>query len=164
MATLLSPPGITLGADDVVSVPVETPLTDGLQISISRISIRESQATEDVAQPADQTVSTRRCRRAPRQVQSQGHPGTANVTYHVIYTNGQETGRTEVSRTAPSRRPWPASCRSARHSVLLELVASSSSSSSRVQQPGPGQLWQLGRELGRHRQLRVDQQLEHQHR
>ena len=32
-------------------------------------------------------------------VQSQGHAGTADVTYAITLTNGVETGRTEVSRT-----------------------------------------------------------------
>jgi uncharacterized protein YabE (DUF348 family) len=92
--------GIKLGADDVVSVPMETPLTDGQQISISRITYADVQATEDVAQPADKTVNTTSLPAGTTQVETQGHPGTANVVYRVTYTNGQETGRTEVSRTA----------------------------------------------------------------
>ena len=45
-----------LGSIDEVTPSVDTPLTDGLQVTINRIGILEQQVTEEIAQPADKTV------------------------------------------------------------------------------------------------------------
>jgi uncharacterized protein YabE (DUF348 family) len=99
VGSLLANNGIAVSAIDQVSPSVDTPLTDGMQVTINRIGILEQQVTEDLAQPADETVKDSSLPAGTTQVESQGHPGSASVTYHVIYSNGNEATRVEVGRT-----------------------------------------------------------------
>ena len=113
----------------------------------------------------------------------QGSAGKDSVTYEVTTTNGAETGKTEVARTAitpaqatviavgtkagSSGRASSSSSIVRRQQLLDSSSAGSSSSASTGSsslQLGAGLLRILGHQLGRNRQLRVDQQLVDQHR
>ncbi len=99
VGNLLAAAGITLGAQDTVSVPLDTRLSDGLQVAVTRIGTTQVTVTEPIAQPADQTVDDAALTRGTSAVAQPGRPGEASVVYDVVTTNGVETGRTEVSRT-----------------------------------------------------------------
>lgn len=99
VAGLLAGQGIALGAEDVVTPAPETPLSDGLQVSIARVSTTQVVQAEEIAQPADKKVNDSSLAKGTTTVETQGKPGSADVTYSVTTTNGVETARTEVSRT-----------------------------------------------------------------
>ena len=81
-------------------MPAETPLSNGLSITITRVA--QTTVTEDVevAQPADQRVNDSSMDKGATAVTQQGSAGKDSVTYEVTTTNGAETAKTEVSRTA----------------------------------------------------------------
>ncbi|HEY7813894.1 MAG TPA: ubiquitin-like domain-containing protein, partial [Nakamurella sp.] len=97
---LLNKAGIAVGPLDIVNVPAETPLSNGLSVTITRVA--QATVTEDVevAQPADQTVEDSSVEKGVSSVTQQGSAGKDSVTYEVTTANGAETAKTEVSRTA----------------------------------------------------------------
>jgi len=99
VAGLLAAQNIAVGPSDVVTPALNTPLTDGLQVSIGRVVVTQTTATIEVAQPADKNINDSSMAKGSSAVQTQGHPGSAQVTYDVTTTNGVETGRTETGRT-----------------------------------------------------------------
>ncbi len=96
---VLAAAGVGLGADDTVTPAVDTPVTDGLQIAVTRISYVTETENEPVAQPADQTQNDSSMAAGSTSVVQQGQPGVAEVTYRTTVTNGQNGAREEVSRT-----------------------------------------------------------------
>ena len=116
--------------------------------------------TEDVevAQPADQQVNDSSMDKGTTAVTQQGSAGKDSVTYEVTTTNGAETAKTEVSRTAIT--PAQATI----ISVGTKSTATSSSSASaqhveqlvqqlqrQFEQRGSGVLRFQRHQLGRHR-------------
>jgi len=99
VAGLLAAQGIAVGPADVVTPALNTPLTDGLQVSVARVSTQQTTATIDVPQPADKTVKDSSMAAGTSQVDQQGHAGSATVTYQLTITNGVETARSEISRS-----------------------------------------------------------------
>ncbi len=97
---LLKEKGITLGPLDTVSPAAETPLSEGLAVVVTRVA--QTQVTEQVpvAQPADQQVEDANLDEGSSNVTQEGAAGTDSVTYQVTTTNGAQTAKTEVSRTA----------------------------------------------------------------
>ena len=102
VAGLLAAQGVTLGAEDVVTPAAETPLSEGLQVSVARVSTTQVVQSEGLAQPADKKVNDSSLAKGETKVETQGKAGTADVTYSVTTTNGVETARTEVSRVTTS--------------------------------------------------------------
>jgi uncharacterized protein YabE (DUF348 family) len=96
---LLAAQGVTLNPDDQITPAVDTPLSEGLQVLISRIVKQQVTVSEPIAQPDDKTVKSSKMDTGTSQVTQQGQPGAADVVYEVVTTNGVETGRTEISRT-----------------------------------------------------------------
>jgi len=96
---LLNEQGIALGPLDVVNVPAETPLSNGLAVTVTRVAKTTVTQDEDVAQPADQQVQDSSMDEGTSTVTQQGSAGKDSVTYEVTTTNGAESARTEVSRT-----------------------------------------------------------------
>ncbi|HEY5882921.1 MAG TPA: ubiquitin-like domain-containing protein [Nakamurella sp.] len=97
---LLAEQGIVLGALDTVSPDATTPLSNGLVVAVTRVA--KTTVTEDVevAQPADQTVEDSSVEEGVSTVTQQGSAGKDSVTFEVTTTNGAESAKTEVSRTA----------------------------------------------------------------
>ena len=97
---LLKEKGITLGPLDTVSPAAETPLSAGLAVVVTRVA--QTQVTEQVpvAQPADQQVEDANLDEGSSNVTQEGSAGTDSVTYQVTTTNGAQSAKTEVSRTA----------------------------------------------------------------
>lgn len=96
---LLHDAGISLGARDALSTTLDAPLTDGLTVTVTRITTSEHVADVEVPQPAQQTVRDATIDKGVTSVEQQGRAGKATVTYEVVFSNGVETGRTEVART-----------------------------------------------------------------
>jgi hypothetical protein len=96
---VLSAAAVTLGPDDTITPAVETPVTDGLQIVVTRIAFTTQTENEPIAQPADQSQNDSSLAAGTTTVTQQGQPGVAEVTYRTTVTNGQPGAREEVSRT-----------------------------------------------------------------
>ena len=84
----------------------------------------------EVAQPADQQVEDSSMDQGATAVTQQGSAGKDSVTYEVTTTNGAETAKTEVSRTAD--HPGPGDHHHGGHQA--SATASSSASSSTLEQ------------------------------
>ena len=98
VADALAAAGVALGADDTVNPAVTTPVTDGLQIAVTRIAFVGETANEPIAQPADQRQNDSSMAAGTTSVVQQGQAGVAEVTYRTTVTNGQNGAREEVSR------------------------------------------------------------------
>jgi len=97
---LLNEQHLTLGPLDTVSPAAETPLSAGLAVTITRVAQTTAAEQVPVAQPADQQVEDANLDEGSSNVTQEGSAGTDQVTYQVTTTNGAETAKTEVSRTA----------------------------------------------------------------
>jgi uncharacterized protein YabE (DUF348 family) len=99
VATLLVNQGIGVNPGDIVTPALTTPLTDGLQVSVARVVVSQTTETVELPQPDDKQVKDSDLEKGTTSVESEGHPGSAQVTFDVTTTNGVETGRTETGRT-----------------------------------------------------------------
>jgi uncharacterized protein YabE (DUF348 family) len=129
---LLKEQGVKLGKLDSVSPDAKTPLTNGLAVSVTRVTKATVTEQAAVAQPADQQVEDANLPEGESSVQQQGAAGTDSVTYEVTTTNGKETAKTEVSRTAvtPAQATIVAIGTQPVYSASSSSDSSSSSSSS----------------------------------
>jgi uncharacterized protein YabE (DUF348 family) len=99
VGALLTEQNVVLGAEDTVTPAVDTPLSDGLAIQVTRIATTSVTEEVDVPQPADQQVEDNSMDAGTSTVTQQGAPGKDSVTYQVVTTNGQQTAKNEASRT-----------------------------------------------------------------
>jgi len=93
---MLAEKGITLGADDRVSVPLITIMTEGLQVQLWREGKQTITVEEDVAFGTTQIRDADRAANY-KAVQSTGVIGKRNATYEVEIRDGQEVARTEIA-------------------------------------------------------------------
>jgi len=101
---LLAADGAPLEQADKVSPPAATPITEGMQIQVTRI--RVNHVTERVPLPPNaRRVEDPEMNISRQVVEDPGTPGTQDVTYSVATVNGAETGRLPVSNAvvAPAR-------------------------------------------------------------
>jgi uncharacterized protein YabE (DUF348 family) len=98
VADLLAAAGVALGPDDTVTPASDTPVSNGLQVAVTRISYVTDVQNEPIAQPADQTRNDDSIAVGTTTVAQQGQAGVAEVTYRTPVTNGQNGERAEVSR------------------------------------------------------------------
>jgi hypothetical protein len=98
VADLLAAGGVALGPDDTVSPEGTTPVTDGLQVAVTRISYVTDVQNEPIAQPADQTRNDDSIATGTTTVTQEGAAGVAEVSYRTTVTNGQSGERAEVAR------------------------------------------------------------------
>lgn len=102
VADMLKQKGITIGANDRVSVPLTTSITTDLTIQVWR----EGKQTITVEEPV--TYDTQRIRDADREVgyktvQTAGINGTKNVTYEVEIRDGNEVNRIAIASIVTAR-------------------------------------------------------------
>jgi uncharacterized protein YabE (DUF348 family) len=128
---LLNEQGIALGPLDVVNVPAETPLSNGLAVTVTRVAKTTVTQDEDVAQPADQQVQDSSMDEGTSTVTQQGSAGKDSVTYEVTTTNGAESARTEVSRTTVTPAQATITAVGTKSTYTAPAASSNSSSSSR---------------------------------
>jgi len=96
---VLAEQGIVLGAQDTVTPDASTAVTDGLSIAVTRTVVSSIVDYLNTPQPADVTTEDPNLDRGTTTVTVQGGPGTDAVTYQVTTVNGQQTAKTEVSRS-----------------------------------------------------------------
>ncbi|MEZ0385116.1 transglycosylase family protein [Mycobacterium sp. pW045] len=104
VAELLAADGAPLEQADKVSPPASTPVTEGMEIQVTRI--RVTHVTERVPlPPTARRVEDPSMNISRQVVEDPGTPGTQDVTYSVATVNGAETGRLPVSNAvvAPAR-------------------------------------------------------------
>ena len=98
VADVLAEQGITLAPTDTVAPDGTTPVTDGLQIAVTRVAV--STLTESVDVPAtDQQIDDPTLDKGTTVVAVAGTPGKQDVVTQVTTVNGAETARQEISRT-----------------------------------------------------------------
>lgn len=103
VGSLLAAKKITLGRYDSVAPAASTPVTDGLTIAVTRISVKQTLVTASIAQPADQHVDDPDLLLGDTRTESDGHPGSLTITYRVVSTNGRPAAPQEISRTVVSK-------------------------------------------------------------
>ena len=93
---MLSEKGIKLGADDRISLSLDTKLTDGLAVRVWREGKQTISADVEIdfhvekVQDADREVGY-------RAIKTAGEKGVRSVTYEVTIQDGQEVSRTEIA-------------------------------------------------------------------
>lgn len=98
VADLLKANKITLGKLDTVKPAVKTKLTEGLAVEVTRVEVRTAVETQDVPQPADETVEDADLLVGETEVVQQGQPGKVEVTSRITVTNGKAGKPVEASR------------------------------------------------------------------
>jgi uncharacterized protein YabE (DUF348 family) len=98
VADVLTSAGVTLGADDTVNPALTTPVSNGLQIAVTRISYLTETENQPIEQPADQRNNDSSLAVGATAVEQQGQAGVAEVTFRTTVTNGQNGAREEISR------------------------------------------------------------------
>jgi uncharacterized protein YabE (DUF348 family) len=96
---LLTEQGIVLGPLDTVTPDATTALSNGLTITVNRVTRANVDEQVDVPQPDDQQVEDSSLAAGTTSVTQQGSAGKDQVTWEVTTTNGAETGKTEIART-----------------------------------------------------------------
>lgn len=89
---------VELAETDTVTPSVDTPVTEAMAITVTRVRVENEVRTETIAHETteqnnpDRTVGT-------REVVTEGVDGTKDVTYAVTYTNGEITSEDVLSST-----------------------------------------------------------------
>ena len=99
VADLLKANKISLGKLDKVSPALNTKVTDGMKITVTRISKTSRSKVVPLDQPADQTVEDDTMLVGTSTVVNEGRAGSQRVDYQVTVTNGVEGKPREVGRT-----------------------------------------------------------------
>jgi resuscitation-promoting factor RpfB len=98
VAQLLAEQGITVGADDKLSVGAGDAVVNKLAVTVTRISHRQTAVVETVPFGTVRTTSSR-LYVGKTKVVTPGKPGTRRAVYDVVRTDGKKTGQTFVSAT-----------------------------------------------------------------
>jgi resuscitation-promoting factor RpfB len=98
VADLLNQQNIALTATDTITPALTTPVTDGLQVVVTRVVVSTVTDTVPVP-PTDQQIDDPALDKGTTVVAAAGTPGAQQVVTEVTTTNGVETARQEVSRT-----------------------------------------------------------------
>ena len=98
VAQVLSNAGVTVGPDDIWSVPGTSAPTDGMTVTINRVAL--SQVTENVPIPFDtQSSDDASLSKGTTVVDTKGADGTASVVYQVKTVDGVQVSKDPVSQT-----------------------------------------------------------------
>lgn len=99
---MLKEKGITLGADDTVSAPLDAPVKTGMTVAIWRNGAQT--VTEEQAIPfATQKILDMDHAIGYHEVKTVGAPGKRLVTYEVVMKNGKEVGRKKIQDVVGSQ-------------------------------------------------------------
>ena len=99
VADLLKANKVSLGKLDKVSPALNTKVTNGMKITVTRISKASRSKVVPLDQPADQTVEDDTMLVGTSTVVNEGRAGSQRVDYQVTVTNGVEGKPREVGRT-----------------------------------------------------------------
>ncbi len=101
-AEVLQAAGVTLGADDTTSVPLDSAVTDGSAVQVVRIV--KSTVTEDSDIPFEtQSSDSADLFKGETEVTTKGVVGTKQTTFEVVTADGQQTSKTEVGSTVTAQ-------------------------------------------------------------
>ena len=89
---MLKEKNVTLGKDDQASVPLSTPLVEGMMVQVWRNGVQTVTQEEDIAAPVEQIKDQDRPR-GFKEVRTPGKPGKKQVTYEINMQNGVEVSR-----------------------------------------------------------------------
>lgn len=95
---LLSLNNISLGEHDVISVPVETKVENGMNVVITRIEFKTLEQVTDIPFSTEKRASSTLPKGTTKTVQS-GSKGSKKTVYSVKYENGTEVSRSVVSES-----------------------------------------------------------------
>jgi resuscitation-promoting factor RpfB len=95
VGVLLQQLGITLGPEDIVSVPLSAPLQPGLAMAVTRIVTKRAIVTERTPMPVLSRKSSAMARGTTKIVH-RGRPGSEIVTYELIYENGKLASKNAI--------------------------------------------------------------------
>jgi uncharacterized protein YabE (DUF348 family)/transposase len=93
---LLAAAGAPLEQDDKVVPPASTPVTEGMQIAVTRIRMQKVTTRMPLA-PSMRRIEDPSMNTSRHVVEDPGTPGTQDVTFAVSMVNGVETGRRLVA-------------------------------------------------------------------
>ena len=105
VSQLLSENNITLNPDDIISVPLDTPVSDGLNIEIIRVVKKAEEIYTNIPYTTEKRPSNKLNKGLTNTVQ-QGVNGSKKTVYEVIYHNGKETQRNMINETVV-KQPIP---------------------------------------------------------
>lgn len=98
LSELLLENGITLNPDDIVSVPVESTITDGLEVEIIRVTKKTEEIQTVLPYSTEKRPSSSLTKGVTKTVQK-GVNGSKKTVYEVEYHNGKEVNRKIISET-----------------------------------------------------------------
>lgn len=87
---------ISLGEDDRASVPLETPITEGMEVRVWREGTQTITVDEAISFETEQVKDADR-EVGYKEVQTTGQNGKRTVTYQIEIQNGVEVSRTEIA-------------------------------------------------------------------
>lgn len=97
VADLLTLAKVTLGSDDYTEPSVNSPLSANMTVTVYRVEMKTETVKEQIAyKTVNENDSS--MTQGTQTVVTKGVNGEDEVTYQVKYVNGQETGKTELTR------------------------------------------------------------------
>ncbi len=103
VAELLTEAGVLVDQDDVVSLPLATPVVAGMTVEVTTVETVDEHVTEtdehETVEEEDDSLP-----RGERRVVTEGVDGVTATTYRVTTTGGEETERELVARAVVSER------------------------------------------------------------
>lgn len=102
VADFLASNGITLGETDIVTPSLDTPIAEGLEIVINRVSIQQITETHGIPF-ATKTVKTNTLPAGTTQIQTEGSNGAKEVVFDVTLVDGVEASKTVVSENVTAK-------------------------------------------------------------
>lgn len=96
VAGLLAAAGAPLEQNDTVVPAASTPVTEGMQVQVTRMRIEKVTERVPLA-PGNKRIEDPELNMSRKVVEDPGAPGTQDVTYAVAKVNGVETGRLPVA-------------------------------------------------------------------
>ncbi|WP_349828196.1 ubiquitin-like domain-containing protein [Brevibacterium litoralis] len=90
--------GLSLDADDIVSSPLTTPVVDGQNLTVSRVSVEEKTVEETIERPV-KTEETDDLDIGESEVKVEGKDGKREVTYSITTVDGEEVEKEELDST-----------------------------------------------------------------
>lgn len=95
ISEMLEAEGITLGDDDKVEPQASTPITEGLNVLVTRIESKVVKETQDISYDTVVDSDDNLDKSVTKLIQ-EGEPGQKEVTFKVVYKNGQEVSKKVV--------------------------------------------------------------------
>lgn len=98
LSELLAENNITIGEFDISSVPVTSPVTDEMQVEITRVSKSTQEVYQEIPFTTEKRNSASMNKGTSKVIQS-GVPGSKKIIYEIETRNGKEYSRKIVSET-----------------------------------------------------------------